>query len=161
MAQYLLANTRTERHRLLEKGREGKTESRGTLQRKRAKPEKGELTMERIQTYRSDEVNRVIDQNSGLLLVHFGSPLASSCEFLRKELELLAPRFEGRVLFGEVAPLEDLQLIGKYQIEEIPTLILFRGSTEVERLERLLLPEDLREFLVLAASFYLKESDDS
>lgn len=57
--------------------------------------------------------------------------------------------------FAEVElPLQELSLIQQYEIEEIPTLILFREGEEVERLERVLLPEELEEFLEAAASFY-------
>ncbi len=111
--------------------------------------------MKSLKSYRADEVAQAIDQNDGLFLVHFGSPLASSCEFVHKELELLASRFASAVTFGEVElPLQDLELIQRYRIEEIPTLILFHGDNEVERLERILLPEELCGFLEAAASFY-------
>ncbi len=111
--------------------------------------------MARIHTYSAGEVVRVIAENRGLLLVHFGSPLASSCEFVRKGLEMIAPVFEGRLLLAEVeVPLQDVEVLRRYSIEEIPTLILFRGSDEVERLERILLPEEFREFLDSCFSFY-------
>ena len=111
--------------------------------------------MKSVKTFGAAEISQEIDQNTGLLLVHFGSPLASSCEFVNKELELLAPRFANTIHFGEVEiPLQDLELIQRYGIEEIPTLILFHGKEPVERLERIFLPEDLCGFLEAAASFY-------
>jgi thioredoxin-like negative regulator of GroEL len=111
--------------------------------------------MARIHTYSAGEVVGVIAANRGLLLVHFGSPLASSCEFIRKELQGIAPLFEGRLEIAEVElPLQDVEVLRKYAIEEIPTLILFRGSEEVERLEKILLPDELRGFLDSCASFY-------
>ena len=111
--------------------------------------------MQGIKTYRSDEVTQAVQGNKGLFLIHFGSPLASSCEFVHKELELLAPRFGKFISFGEVdLPLQDLELIQTYRIEEIPTLVLFDGKVDVERLERVLLPEEFCEFLETAVSFY-------
>ena len=104
--------------------------------------------MERITTYRAGEVSDAIELNVGLLFIHFGSPLASSCDLVRKELERLAPSFEDRIEFAEVEiPLQDLDLIQKYGIETIPTLTLYQGSTEVERVERLMLEDELRELL--------------
>jgi len=111
--------------------------------------------MARIHTYSANEVVGVIAANRGLLLVHFGSPLASSCEFIRKELQAIAPLFEKRLEIAEVElPLQDVEVLRKYSIEEIPTLILFRGSDEVERLEKVMLPDELRGFLDSCASFY-------
>ena len=112
--------------------------------------------MTHVKTYQPGEVNQVVDGNSNLLLVHFGSPLASACEFVRQELEMLASSFEeSAIQFAEVElPLQDFDLIQSYNLEEVPTLILFSGSVEVERLERILLPEELKEFLEAATSFY-------
>jgi thioredoxin-like negative regulator of GroEL len=117
--------------------------------------------MARIHTYSANEVVGVIAANRGLLLVHFGSPLASSCEFIRKELESTAPLFEGSIRIAEVElPLQDVEVLRKYEIEEIPTLILFRGSEEVERIEKILLPDEFRGFLDACASFY-RSADES
>ncbi len=112
--------------------------------------------MSAIRVYKAHEVSQVIDRNKELLLVHFGSPLASACEFVRQELGMLAPCFDGTpVSFAEVElPLQDFELIQTYSIEEVPTLVLFQGSKEVERLEKILLPEELKDFLEAATSFY-------
>ena len=111
--------------------------------------------MTRIRTYSVDEVVRAIGDNSGLLLVHFGSPLASSCDFVRRELEMIAPIHGSRLRLAEVElPLQDVEVLQRYSIEEIPTLILFSGDSEVERLERILLPEEFREFVESCLSFY-------
>lgn len=118
--------------------------------------------MQRVKSYTVDEVSQAIAESQGLLLVHFGSPLASSCEFVRRELELLASRSTSQVplTFAEVElPLQELGLIQQYGIEEIPTLILFRDGAEVERLERVLLPEELEEFLEASVSFYAGGND--
>jgi thioredoxin-like negative regulator of GroEL len=111
--------------------------------------------MAKIRNYTADEVVRVIEENHGLLLVHFGSPLASSCEFVRKELEMVAPLYEDRLGVAEVElPLQDVDVLRRYSIEEIPTLILFQGKDEVERLERILLPDEFREFVESCCAFY-------
>ena len=111
--------------------------------------------MELIRSCSANEVVEVIEKNAGLLLVHFTSTLASSSEFVKKELELIAPLFEGSLAIVEVEmPLQDLGLIKSYRLEEIPTLILFNGSDEVERFEAIRLPEELKELLEAAVSFY-------
>lgn len=111
--------------------------------------------MERIKTYRPAEVTVAVQQNEALLLLHFGSALASSCELIHRQLESLAPIFEARVEFGEVElPLVDLELIQRFGIEDVPTLVLFHGSQEVERLDSVQTTEALTDFLEAAVSFY-------
>ena len=112
--------------------------------------------MPRVKTYKPDEVHQLVSDNGNLLLVHFGSTLASACEFVRQELEMLAPSYDESILkFAEVElPLQDFDLIQSYNLEEVPTLVLFAGAEEVERIERIFLPEELKEFLDLTVSFY-------
>lgn len=110
--------------------------------------------MQRVKSFSADEVLTVIEGNQGLLLLHFGSPLASTCERVRQQLEATAPLFEGRLELGEVEALQDLELVKRYSIEDIPVLILFHQSREVERLEDPLPTEELRAFLEAAISFY-------
>lgn len=111
--------------------------------------------MGRVQTFTADQVSRAIQGNRGLLFIHFGSSLASSCEVVRGELEALAPRFAGKIRFAELElPLQEVELIQRFEIESLPTLILFKDRREVERLEHLMLKEQLEEFLELSISFY-------
>ncbi|MEM7166768.1 MAG: thioredoxin family protein [Planctomycetota bacterium] len=119
--------------------------------------------MERIRTYKPDEVTVAVQQNEALLLLHFGSALASSCELIHRQLQSLAPVFEGRVEFAEVElPLQDLELIQRFGIEDVPTLVLFQGSEEVERFDSVQTTEALNDFLEAAVSFYgsFSGSDD-
>lgn len=66
----------------------------------------------------------------------------------------MAPLFEARLEFGEVEALQDLELNRRYSIEEIPTLVLFYKSQEVERIEEELPTEGLRDLLEAVISFY-------
>ena len=112
--------------------------------------------MSKIRSYSAKQVLDLIGSNQGLLLVHFGSPLASSSDFVRKELEILLDGFLGRVGFADVElPLQDIELLRRYSIEEIPTLILFLGSDETERLTQIFLPNELRDFLENCCAYYL------
>lgn len=115
--------------------------------------------MDPIRTYRADELTRAIANNRGLLLLHFGSPLASPCELIHRQLETLAPLFEGRLDFGEVElPLQDLELIGTFRIEDVPTLLIFQGQKEIERLDAVLTIEALKNTLESVVSFYSDSS---
>jgi len=113
----------------------------------------------KIRSYSAEQVLDLIGTNRGLLLVHFGSPLASSSDFVCKELEILMDGFIGRVGFANVElPLQDIDLLRRYSIEEIPTLILFSGCVEVERLTQIFLPNELRDFLENCCSYHLRQN---
>ena len=114
--------------------------------------------MSKITSYNSSQIVEAIRGNTGLLFVHFASALASSCDVLRRELESSAPLFAGVVDFAEVeVSLSDMELIHAHRLEQIPTLVLYRGSEEVERLDALLGLEDLQQFLHDSVSYYLAE----
>lgn len=112
--------------------------------------------MAKIKTYHGDEVMGVVRHNSGLLFVHFSSPLASSCEYVHDELEQLAPSLSDLIEIAEVeVPLQELEVIRTYGIEQIPTLLLFKGDEVVERVEQVLSADDLQVFLDDAVSYYV------
>ncbi|MCA8959182.1 MAG: hypothetical protein KDC38_01665 [Planctomycetes bacterium] len=116
--------------------------------------------MSQIKSCTGDEVLTLIRENRGLLLVHFYSPLHSSSDFLSRGLNLVAPHFLGRVQFAEVQPLQDLEIAQGFAIDQLPTLILFVHDREVERIEHVMLPEELSEFLETAAAFYASAGGD-
>ena len=93
--------------------------------------------------------------DGGLLLVHFGSPLVSSCGFTQRSLALIAPEFLGQMQFCTIdVPLQEVQNLRQYSIRVVPTLVLFDGEREVERLDRILLPAELRLFLRDVVGYY-------
>ncbi|MDE0959629.1 MAG: thioredoxin family protein [Planctomycetota bacterium] len=96
-----------------------------------------------------------LDQNDGLLLVHFGSPLVASCGFTQRSLALIAPEFLDQIKFCTIdIPLQEVQILRQYSLRVVPTLLLFDGDREIERLDRILLPAELRLFFRDAVAFY-------
>ena len=96
-----------------------------------------------------------VSENQGLLLVHFTSPMVTSCSFMRRSLALIAPEFREQVNFTEVeVRLQEVRFMKHYSIRAVPTLVIFDGSNEVERLDRILLPAELRVFLKDSVAFY-------
>lgn len=119
---------------------------------------------QQIKTYHGDEVIRAIEDNTGLLLVHFASPLASACEQLHQDLSEIANALDLAHIAEVDVPLRELEVINRYEIEQLPTLVLFNGNQEVERLEEVLSGEELKQFLADSVSYYVPasptESDD-
>ena len=105
--------------------------------------------------YDLEQLEGQIGQNQGLLLVHFTSSMVTSCSFMRRSLALIAPEFRGQIQFSEVeVRLQEVAFLRRYSIRTVPPLVIFDGNKEVERLERILLPAELRIFFKDSAAFY-------
>ncbi len=104
----------------------------------------------------ANEIPREVAENRGLLLIFFGSVLASENEANRARIEAVDSCATKKIRFVEVeVALEDQKLIKRFGIEGLPTLVLYKDSTEVERWDRFPLYDDLTEVLDLAVSYYL------
>ncbi|OUU23555.1 MAG: hypothetical protein CBC13_05175 [Planctomycetia bacterium TMED53] len=91
----------------------------------------------------------------GLQLVHFGSSLVTSCNFMRRSLSIISPEFQGTLPMIEVElQLTQVDVVQRYQVRSLPTILVFNGIEVVERLERILLPAELRQFLQDTVSFH-------
>ncbi|HLI47055.1 MAG TPA: thioredoxin [Geobacterales bacterium] len=74
-------------------------------------------------------------KNSSLpVIVDFWAEWCVPCKMLEPIYEELAKEFEGRVRFGRLNVDENPDIAEKYGIMAIPTLIIFKGGEEVDRL---------------------------
>ena len=117
--------------------------------------------MPQVEAYRSETVVETVQRSKGLLLIHFGSPLASFSHYVSVEFRVLAEEFDGRVSFAEVNVVPDAySVIQAYQIENLPLQILFSDGNPVERLEMPLPLSELRNFVEAAVSYHGPGFDD-
>ncbi|MFN0059780.1 MAG: thioredoxin family protein [Planctomycetota bacterium] len=110
--------------------------------------------MTHLVRYAAERIHETIAENQGLFLLNFYFPLAGPSEFLRKDLEQLSQLFNDAINFGEVELPYWSALIREFAVRSIPTLLLFNGSAEVERVERFWTIDALRDYLQLASSYY-------
>jgi thioredoxin 1 len=68
------------------------------------------------------------------VLVDFWAPWCGPCKALAPTVDALATEYSGRVRVGKVNTEENRQTAMKYQIQSIPTLILFKRGEPVEHL---------------------------
>ena len=83
-----------------------------------------------------DEINfdKEVKESALPFLVDFWAQWCGPCQMLGPTLEQLARDFEGRARVGKVNVDENPNLSGKFGVMSIPTLILFVGGQEKERL---------------------------
>jgi len=71
------------------------------------------------------------------VLVDFWAPWCAPCRRLAPTIEKLADEYRGRVKFGKMDTDQNVEVPGDLQIKEIPTVVLFQGGRELDRLSGL------------------------
>ena len=102
----------------------------------------------------AEQLDTHLVRNGGLKLVHFGSSLVTSCNFMRRSLSIISPEFQNHLQMIEVElQLSQVEVVQRFQVRSLPTILIYDGEV-VERLERILLPAELRQFLQDTVSFH-------
>jgi thioredoxin 1 len=68
------------------------------------------------------------------VLVDFWAPWCGPCKMLAPVVEKVAAAHSGQVTFVKLNTDENPSLSGKYQVQGIPCLILFKGGQPVDRI---------------------------
>ncbi|WP_417848335.1 thioredoxin [Thalassoglobus sp.] len=68
------------------------------------------------------------------VLVDFWAPWCGPCKALTPTIEALADEYAGKVKIGKLNTDENRQVAINYQINSIPTLIVFKGGEPVQRI---------------------------
>lgn len=68
------------------------------------------------------------------VIVDFWAPWCGPCRMLAPTIEKLAGEFEGKVKIGKMNTDENQETPGGLRISAIPTVLVFHGGREVDRL---------------------------
>lgn len=86
------------------------------------------------QTIGADDFQRKVVGGKGLALIDFTAGWCPPCKALAPTVDALASEYTGRVFIAKVDIDEDGDIASKYDVNSVPTLILFRDGKNVETL---------------------------
>ncbi len=79
------------------------------------------------------EFNRLITESQVPVVVDFWAEWCGPCHMLAPSVDQLAGEFEGRAVVAKVNADDYPEILEKYGIFGIPTLLYFQGGREVDR----------------------------
>ena len=81
------------------------------------------------------------------VLVDFWAPWCGPCRMLAPTVDAIAEEYEGKAKVGKVNTDENPAIASKYQIQSIPTLMVFKGGELVDQMMGALPKEAITERL--------------
>ncbi len=80
------------------------------------------------------EFEQKVLQSDHPVVVDFWAPWCGPCRVIAPIMDKLANEYEGRLTIAKVNTDDEIQWASRLGIQGIPTLIVFKGGKEVERL---------------------------
>lgn len=71
---------------------------------------------------------------AGLVMVDFFATWCGPCKMMAPAIERLSHAYDGKVKIGKLDVDENMEVSGKYEIQSIPTTILFKGGEMVDKM---------------------------
>ena len=90
--------------------------------------------MSQVTTISDANFDQEVTSSELPVLVDFWAPWCGPCKMLTPVIEKLADRFDGRLKICKLNTDDNPNTPGKFGVQGIPSLIIFKGGKEIERL---------------------------
>ncbi len=81
-----------------------------------------------------DEFEQKVLKSDVPVVVDFWAPWCNPCRVIAPILDELANEYEGKLTIAKVNADENIRWMSQFGIQSIPTLVVFKGGKEVNRL---------------------------
>jgi thioredoxin 1 len=81
------------------------------------------------------------------VVVDFWAPWCRPCLMMAPTFEALSNEYQGKITFAKLNTDENMDTPGRYGIQGIPTMLIFHGGKEVDRIVGLVPREVLKKHL--------------
>ena len=98
-----------------------------------------------IPTLNEEKLEEYIDNRQVPLVIDLWMDECPPCNMMEPKLKSVAQDYEDKIEVYKVRVTEDSPLMDDYGIEAVPTLLMFKHGSEVNRLEGLVHSQELEE----------------
>lgn len=103
--------------------------------------------MTKITSLNAAEFRAQVEQRNDLTLVDFHAQWCGPCKMIEPSLAGLADEYDGRVRFVKVDADEHAEVLARYGVRGLPTLLMFESGRPVGTLVGAMPTGALREFI--------------
>ncbi|QDU41464.1 Thioredoxin-1 [Maioricimonas rarisocia] len=87
-----------------------------------------------LREFTDDAFSQDVLQSDQAVLVDFWAPWCGPCRMVGPVIEEIADEFAGRAVVGKVNVDDNREIATQFQIQAIPSVLVFRGGEVVERI---------------------------
>ncbi len=95
----------------------------------------------------NDNYNQHLEKNDIPVVVDFWAPWCGPCQSMAPNFEAAAKNFAGKVRFAKLNTEEEQAIAAEKGIRSIPTIILYKGGKEIDRISGALDATNLTQWL--------------
>ncbi|HTI13277.1 MAG TPA: thioredoxin family protein [Dictyobacter sp.] len=82
--------------------------------------------------------------SSDFLIANISAPQSEACKIQEPEFEAISKEYQGRATFARVHVSSEDDLVSRWNIEGVPTLLFFKGGKEIYRISGIVMRHKLR-----------------
>lgn len=97
-----------------------------------------------VRTVSNQDFAEQVLQAPQMVIVNFSSAGSSSCQIFEPEFAAISQEYQDRVTFARVDVDSNEELVQRYTIDGIPTLVFFKDGQEIYRIKGIVMRERLR-----------------
>jgi thioredoxin 1 len=92
----------------------------------------------------SQDFTEKVLQVPQMVVVNFSSEKSDSCQLFEPEFATVGREYQGQVTFARIDVDNNADLVTRYNVEGIPTVIFFKNGQEINRIKGIVMRDKLR-----------------